>query len=102
MQKLLTFFSKNISIYAIFNDQRFNNKLTNDIVNFEQIGPGYGVARKLSYRILSNYHTYPYKCTVKRFHILQITASVTLLFVYFIKAYVDLNCIDFYPQHMLL
>ena len=38
---------------------------TNDIVNFEQNGPGYGVARKLSYRILSNYHTYPYKCTVK-------------------------------------
>ena len=35
--------------------------LTNDIVNFEQIDPGYGVARKLSYRILSNYHTYPYK-----------------------------------------
>ena len=27
MQKLLTFFSKNISIYAIFNDQRFNNTL---------------------------------------------------------------------------
>ena len=34
--------------------------------------------------------------------ILQITASVALLFVYFIKAYADLNCIDFYPQHMLL
>ena len=42
--------------------------LTNDIVNFEQIDPGYGVARKLSYRILSNYHTYPYKCTVKRLY----------------------------------
>ena len=40
MQKLLTFFSaKNISIYAIFNDQRFNDTLTNDIVNFEQLGP---------------------------------------------------------------
>ena len=34
MQKVLTvtFFSKNISIYAIFNDQSFNNTLTNDIV----------------------------------------------------------------------
>ena len=33
------FFSKNISIYAIFNDQRFNDKLTKDIVSFEQLGP---------------------------------------------------------------
>ena len=34
------FFSKNISIYAIFNDQNFNDMLTNDIVSFEQLcGP---------------------------------------------------------------
>ena len=39
MQKLLTFFSKNISVYAIFNDQNFNDTLTNDIVNFWTIGP---------------------------------------------------------------
>ena len=40
MQKLLTFFfSKNISIYAIFNDENFNNTLTSDIVSFEQLGP---------------------------------------------------------------
>ena len=39
MQKLLTFFSKNISIYAIFNDQSFNNTLSNDIISFEQLGP---------------------------------------------------------------
>ena len=39
MQKLLTFFSKNSSIYAIFNDQSFNNTLTNDIISFEQLGP---------------------------------------------------------------
>ena len=39
MQKLLTFFSKNISIYAKFNDQSFNDTLTNDIVSFEQLGP---------------------------------------------------------------
>ena len=37
---LLTFFSKNISIYAIVNDQSFKNTLTNDIVSFEQLGPG--------------------------------------------------------------
>ena len=49
MQKLLTFvcksyshfFSKNISIYAIFNDQSFNDTLTYDIVSFEQLGPGF-------------------------------------------------------------
>ena len=40
MQKLLTFFSTNISVYAIFNDQSFKDTLTNDIVNFEQLGPG--------------------------------------------------------------
>ena len=40
MQKLLTFFfSKSISMYAIFNDQSFNDTLTNDIVSFEQLGP---------------------------------------------------------------
>ena len=41
MQKLLTFFSKNISVYAIFNDQSFNNMLTNDIVSFEQLSPDF-------------------------------------------------------------
>ena len=33
------FFSKNISIFAIYNDQSFNNTLTNNIVSFEQLGP---------------------------------------------------------------
>ena len=31
---------KNKSVYAIFNDQSFNDTLTNDIVNFEQLIPG--------------------------------------------------------------
>ena len=39
MQKLLTFFSKNISVYDIFNDQSFNDTLTNDIISFEQLDP---------------------------------------------------------------
>ena len=39
MQKLLTFFSKNISVYAIFNDQSFNSTLTNDTISFEHFGP---------------------------------------------------------------
>ena len=39
MQKLLTLFSAKICVYPIFNDQRFNNTLTNDIINFKQLGP---------------------------------------------------------------
>ena len=33
------FLSKNISVYAIFDDQRFKDTLTNDIVSFKQLGP---------------------------------------------------------------
>ena len=33
------FSSKNISIYAIFNDPSFNDTPTNDIVSFKQFGP---------------------------------------------------------------
>ena len=36
MQKLHTYFSKNISIFCIFNDQNFNDTLTN--VSLEQLG----------------------------------------------------------------
>ena len=39
MQKLLTVFSKNISLYAIFNDQSFKDTLSNNIVSFKQLGP---------------------------------------------------------------
>ena len=41
MQKLLTFFSKTISVYTVINDQSFNDTLTNGIVSFEQLGPGH-------------------------------------------------------------
>ena len=34
------FFCKNISIYAIFNDETFNDTFTNDSVSFEQLAPG--------------------------------------------------------------
>ena len=40
MQMYSHFFSKNISIYALFNDQSFNDTLTNNNVSFEQLGPG--------------------------------------------------------------
>ena len=41
MQSYSHFFSKNISIYmyAIFNDQSFNDTLTNNIISFEQLVP---------------------------------------------------------------
>ena len=45
------FFSKNFTLYAIFNDQSFNDKLTNNIVSFEQLGPGFcGEIRKNIYQ----------------------------------------------------
>ena len=50
----LHFFSKNISIYVIkklFNDQSFNDTLTNDIVSFEQLGPE---VRKTNIKISSS------------------------------------------------
>ena len=55
MQKLLTFFSKNISlpVYATFNDQSLNNMLTNDVVSFEQLGPS------LSNRIFNLHGDHP-------------------------------------------
>ena len=34
------FFSKNISMLAIFNDQSFNDTITNVSVSFELLGPG--------------------------------------------------------------
>ena len=48
MQKLLTFFSKNIIVYAIFNDQILNIMLTNDTVSFEQLGPALNSERNSS------------------------------------------------------
>ena len=46
MQNLLTFFffSKNISVSAIFNNQSFNDMLSNEIVSFEQLGLGQQIA----------------------------------------------------------
>ena len=34
--KSYIFYSKNINLYPIFNDQSFNDMLTNDIISFEQ------------------------------------------------------------------
>ena len=35
----LNFFCKNICVYAIINDQSFNDSLINDSITFEQLGP---------------------------------------------------------------
>ena len=39
------FFSKNISLYAIFNDQSFNDTVINNIFSFEQLGPADNILR---------------------------------------------------------
>ena len=40
LQKLLTFFQQIISAYLLSLDVNFNESLTNDVVSFEQLGPG--------------------------------------------------------------
>ena len=57
MQMLFTFFfSKHISIYAIFNDQSFNDTLTEDIVSFEELGPDLWL---VAYALCHGLHTLP-------------------------------------------
>ena len=46
------FFSKKYYVYAIFNDQSFNDTLTNDIVSFEQLSPDLG--RSHSWIVVQN------------------------------------------------
>ena len=41
MQKLLTIFQRKILAYIIINFLKFNKTLTNDVVSFEQLGPGF-------------------------------------------------------------
>ena len=65
------FFSKTISIYAIFNVQSFNVALTNDIVSFKQLGPD----------ALDSNKTYMYNGTVtieNTEHINKVYASIFL------------------------
>ena len=52
-----------------------------------------------NYRIRSNYRTYPYKRTVKKFRSLQITASVIFLY-FFLKAYVVGTHLNFFDLSM--
>ena len=41
MQKLLTFFSKKFHHICVSLIVNFNESLTNDVVSFEQLGPGF-------------------------------------------------------------
>ena len=75
--------------YIVFTLKAFSKIVADDILFFFII-----------YHIQSNYCTYPYKRTVKKFRCLQITASVLFLY-FFIKAYVvgtHLYCIDLSMQ----
>ena len=40
MQKILTFFQQKITVDLIYLRFKFNETLTNDVVNFEQLAPG--------------------------------------------------------------
>ena len=40
LQKLLIFFQQKISAYLRIIDENFNELLANDVVSFEQLGPG--------------------------------------------------------------
>ena len=52
------FFSKIISVYAIFNDQSFNDTLTNNIVSFVQLGPVVFLFKKAPYlELCSTFNT---------------------------------------------
>ena len=44
----------NISVYAIFNDQSFNDTPTNDIISFEQLGPGKQMSTIVAHFVMSS------------------------------------------------
>ena len=50
------FLSKTISVYARFNDQSFNDTLTNDIVSFAQLGPDFFSAASSEHHLFNILH----------------------------------------------
>ena len=69
MQKLLTFFQQKYYRYAIFNDQRFNDMLTNDIVSFEQLGPEIVLHDHHSYHLICSYNMFLRLVWIIAFHV---------------------------------
>ena len=59
LQKLLTFFQPKISAYLQSLDVNFNESLPNDVVSFEQLGPGWVIGRAC---VLSGFEAFT--CTV--------------------------------------
>ena len=49
------FFHKNISVYAIFTDESFNDTLTKDLISFKQLGPVQSGLILVFLRILNNW-----------------------------------------------
>ena len=47
MQKLLIFFSKKFQHICVSLDVNFNELLTNDVVSFEQLGPGNNIPPRI-------------------------------------------------------
>ena len=45
--------NKNINVHVIFNDQSFNDMLTNDIVSFKQLGPAPYIASYINHRVIA-------------------------------------------------
>ena len=68
LQKLLTFFQQKISAYMRITRCKFNESLTNDIVSFEQPGPGDQIF-SLTFRNLTslflNFHLWSKTATLK-------------------------------------
>ena len=64
------FLSKNVSVYTIFNDQSFNDRLTNDIASFEQLGPECHMLTVTDY-CLSQYLSLHQKHFVKGYGLVQ-------------------------------
>ena len=55
------FFCKNISVYTIFNDQSFNDTLTNNILSFEELGPDFLVKQSVYSGAVRKYNLAVYK-----------------------------------------
>ena len=58
------FFSKTISVYAIFDDQSLNRTLTNDIDSFEQLGPVFSPVTAFAELFLSDFGNILSNCLV--------------------------------------
>ena len=50
MQRILTFYQQKISVFVKFMFEICNESLTNDVINFEQLGPGLEVSIESKYQ----------------------------------------------------